>query len=75
MIDVSAKEVAPSFDVSYLERRMERIERQLRMLFDYLEAKKILDEKIRQMFSETKTNNEELIEWYISELKKKQITQ
>jgi hypothetical protein len=75
VIDVSAKEVAPSFDVSYLERRMERIERQLRMLFDYLEAKKILDEKIRQMFSETKTNNEELIEWYISELKKKQITQ
>jgi len=67
-------EKSPVVDTTWLERRIERLERQIRMLYDFLESKKILDEKTRQMFTETKTNSDELIEWYIKELKEKQTT-
>lgn len=65
-------EKSPSFDPTYLERRMERLERKLNMLLDFLESKKIIDESIRKMFAETKTSSEELLKWYTDELKKKQ---
>lgn len=66
-----AMKESPSFDPSYLEKRMERIERRINMLLDFLESKKILDENIKKMFFETKADSEELIKWYVEELKKK----
>jgi len=61
-------------DIRWLQQQIERAERRTRILLDMLVAKKIITEAEAKIFNETKTNSEEILEWYLAELKKKEST-
>lgn len=65
---------ATQSDIRWLQQQIERADRRTRMLLDMLIAKKIITEAEAKIFTETKTNSEELLEWYIGTLKEKQTT-
>jgi len=65
---------ATQSDIRWLQQQVERTDRRTRMILDLLVAKKVITEAEAKIFYETRTNSEELIEWYLTELKKKETT-
>jgi len=78
MIDMEKSSEPPQYmtqsDYRWLQQQIERSDRKLRILLDMLIAKKVINEAEAKIFQETKTNSEELLEWYIGTLKEKQTT-
>jgi len=74
MEKASEPQYATQSDIRWLQQQIERAERRMRILLDMLVAKKVINEAEAKIFQETKTNSEELLEWYIGTLKEKQTT-